>query len=376
MFYPSLVAVFASVPLWLKQPRFVAETIDSPPGKVHGMAIGDVDGDGRPDIILADSSQVSWYRNGDWKRFVMMDAPSGQSITCIAMRDLNGDGRVEIAVGADGVYYLVPPNDPTELWTPTPISKAHSTRSIHWVGVGNGSHQLVVLPGDNGNYGQPTDLLAYEVPEDVFAPWKQRTIGQPMPQAHHLTLHDYEDREVVYISGDSGLMGFSFKDGRWVRNTADWLARGRPIHEAHIGTVMSRNARVAAAIEPPNRSLAALYTPGLTDSLLVYDKIGRVVLDRKMNDGHGLRMADLLGIGRDQAVVGWRTPNEAGLFGIKLYVPFNQYWEAIDVYWIDYKGIACLGLEVADLDGDGRPDIIAYGDGTTPSLKIYWNRTE
>jgi len=88
-----------------------------------------------------------------------------------------------------------------------------------------------------------------------------------------------------------------------------------------------------------------------------------------------LAMADFLGLGRDQVVAGWRKPNEDNHFGIKLYVPFNQYWEAIDVYWVDRDGIACDDLRIADMDGDGKPDIIAFGSSTT-NLKIYWNRTE
>ena len=41
--------------------------------------------------------------------------------------------------------------------------------------------------------------------------------------------------------------------------------------------------------------------------------------------------------------------------------------------WIDDNGIACEDLHVADLDGDGRKDIIAAGRATH-NLKVYWNR--
>src|SRR5690606_37827614 len=146
---------------------------------------------------------------------------------------------------------------------------------------------------------------------------------------------------------------------RWTRNTADWLARGRQLSEARIGTVASRSAHVFAAIEPFQGHTATIYTPGLTDSLLVYDQIKWVVLEREMKGGNGLGMADLLGILREQVVVGWQKPNVEGHFGIKLYVPFNPYWEAMSVYWVDRGGIACDGLQLADMYGDGKPDIIA-----------------
>ncbi len=47
----------------------------------------------------------------------------------------------------------------------------------------------------------------------------------------------------------------------------------------------------------------------------------------------------------------------------------------MDVYWVDRGGIDCEGLAIADMDNDGKPDIVAYG-GVTRNLNIYWNRTE
>ena len=60
----------------------------------YGLAIGDVDGDKKPDILLADKSKIAWYRNGDWKRFddrrEPQPDPSARATVdnvCIAARD-------------------------------------------------------------------------------------------------------------------------------------------------------------------------------------------------------------------------------------------------------------------------------------------------
>ncbi len=367
MLYESLISIFCITSLLSKGPHFSAETIDDGIGNGHGLAIGDVDGDGKPDILLTDRSQLIWYRNGDWKRFVMMDHMEECDHVSIAARDIDGDGKVEIAVGACAAHYLVRPADPTQLWTAIKLDQESPVRQLQWVKVGQHAFQLVVLP-------QAANIRAYEKPTDPTLPWRQREIRQPMPVAYHLTVYDYGDRELFYVGGDNGLMGFSFKESRWIRNTADWLARGRHIGKARIGSVASRNAHVFSAIEPVNGHMVTLYTPGLADSLMVSDKIKRIVLERKMNDGHGLGMADFLGLSREQVVAGWKKPNEDGHFGIKLYVPFNSYWEAMDVYWVDRGGIACDALQVADMDGDGKPDIVATGR-STHNLKIYWNQT-
>jgi len=103
-------------------------------------------------------------------------------------------------------------------------------------------------------------------------------------------------------------------------------------------------------------------------------KAERVILDEELNEGHALAVADFTGSGRDQVVVGWRSPNDAGHIGIKLYVPFNTLWEAWTARAVDIGDMACEDLAVADLDGDGKPEIIASGR-STHNLKIYWNRT-
>ncbi|HWL00192.1 MAG TPA: FG-GAP repeat protein, partial [Parapedobacter sp.] len=54
-------------------PSFEQQTIDEQVSIGYGIAIGDVDGDGKPDILLADKKAFVWYRNGDWKRFVMVE---------------------------------------------------------------------------------------------------------------------------------------------------------------------------------------------------------------------------------------------------------------------------------------------------------------
>src|SRR6266487_2106321 len=126
------------------QPKFEEQTIDNNISIGYGLALGDVDGDGKTDILLADKKQFVWYRNGDWKKFVMIENLTENDNVCIAACDINGDGKVEVAVGAQwnpsetsnaeqsgAVYYLIRPEDPTQMWKAV---KLYHEPTIHRMG--------------------------------------------------------------------------------------------------------------------------------------------------------------------------------------------------------------------------------------------------
>jgi hypothetical protein len=99
-----------------------------------------------------------------------------------------------------------------------------------------------------------------------------------------------------------------------------------------------------------------------------------VVLDATLAEGHALAAADFLGLGHDQIIAGWRKPDPVSRkVGIRLYVPTaadGSAWKLHTV--VDDNTMACEDFKVADLDGDGKPEIIAAGRATK-NLIVYWN---
>jgi hypothetical protein len=104
------------------------------------------------------------------------------------------------------------------------------------------------------------------------------------------------------------------------------------------------------------------------------DKSGRTSIDDDLKEGHALAAADFLGVGSDQIVAGWRNPNSEGKTGIKLYVEKNSGGTEWESYWVDNNGMACEDIKVKDMNGDGKPDIVASGRATH-NVKIYWNKS-
>ena len=124
-----------------EKPRFEAQTIDDAIRIGYGLAIDDVNGDGHNDILLVDAHQIVWYQNPTWKKHIMTEKLTERDNVCIAAKDLDGDGKAEVAVGAEwnpgdtqnsgSVHFLVPPEDRTEKWTPIKLPNEPTVHRMH-----------------------------------------------------------------------------------------------------------------------------------------------------------------------------------------------------------------------------------------------------
>lgn len=363
-------------------PKFEAQLLDDQVSIGYGLAIGDVDGDKKPDILLADKKQFVWYRNGDWKKFVMIENLTTSDNVCIAARDINGDGRVEVAVGAQwnpgetsdtvksgAVYYLVRPKDPTQLWKPIKLHHEPVTHRMRWVKAAANKFQLVVLPlhgrGNKGGEGAGVKVFAYEMPSNPEKPWKLALVDDSMHLTHNLDVVPGKDTDVLYIGGKEGIKRFVYRNNKWVVANGDRMM----IDNRSFGELRATTEEdMIAGIEPMHGNELTVYTSG--DGKPVSTAAQRMVLMSDLNQGHALAVGDLLGTGSKQVVAGWREPNKESKVGIKLFVRDGAAWEN---FWIDENGMACEDLQVSDLNGDRKPDIIAAGRATK-NLKIYWNR--
>ena len=378
MFYLALYLIGSTV---APDPEFKEQIVDDDVAIGYGLAIGDVDGDGKDDILLADKKQFVWYRNGDWTRFVMTENLTEADNVCLAARDINGDGKVEVAVGAQwnpgettdpkksgSVHYLVRPGDPTQRWTPVQLHNEPTVHRMHWVKADEGEYQLVVLPlhgrGNRGGEGAGVKVIAYEMTSGPNAPWRTTTIDELMHLTHNFDIVDNGVNESLYIGGKEGVRILTCVKGRWSASQGNgWFVQGRSFGEIRSGAIDGR--QFVTGIEPMHGNELTVYEVNSSDG-----SVERHVLTSELRQGHALATADFLDLGSDQVVVGWREPNEENKVGLKLFALQDGEWKS---YWVDDNGMACEDLKVADLDGDGKEDIIAAGRDSH-NLKIYWNR--
>jgi len=126
-----------------------------------------------------------------------------------------------------------------------------------------------------------------------------------------------------------------------------------------------------ATVEPMHGNQLVVYTaPGADDPNGLWK---RNVIDASLKEGHGLACGDLLGAGYDQIVIGWRGKNDEGKVGIKIFVPLDPEAKTWQQTVLDDNTMACEDLCLADLNGDGKLDIVASGRATR-NVKVYMNQ--
>ena len=392
LFFSLLVGLASFEVLAIAQEKppinFQPETIDSQVIIGYGTAIGDVDGDGRQDILLADKKQFVWYRNPDWKRFVIAENLTERDNVCIAARDINGDGKVEIAVGGQwnpgdtensgAVFYLMPGPNRNERWTPIRLHHEPVVHRMRWLKLSSNEFGLVVAPlhgrGNKKGQGAGVRLLVYQMVSGPEDPWKMTEIDSEYHVTHNFdvakTLNETDTEDIFYL-GKEGAKQISYRDGQWQRKELSGVQGGG---EIRYGKDNSGSAYLAT-IEPFHGTDLVLYEPKKLTQGKQLPYAQRTVLDSKFNQGHAVAVGDFFGDGGQQIVAGWRAPNEDGKFGVKLYFPEStdgaeREWKS---FFVDENKMACEDLRVADLNGDGRLDIVASGR-STHNLVVYWNR--
>lgn len=303
---------------------------------------------------------------------------------CIAARDVNGDGKVEIAVGAQwnpsetsdpaisgSVHYLVRPADPTQLWTALPLYHEPTIHRMKWLKSSAGKFYLVVVPlhgrGNVHGEGKGANILAYEFPKNVTEKWRVDTLYNKMHLTHNFDILESNDKSTsgFYLAGKEGVRyvdGDIHEEPKELIGKADGLTAGA--------------GEIRAGRVTPDKNFIVTVEPMHGDKLVVYlmaNNTKRIVIDDDLKEGHALAVADFFGTGAPQIVAGWRLPNKDRLTGIKLYIKKDAPGDQWESQWVDKNGIACEDIQVMDLNQDGKPDIVASGRATH-NIKIYWNK--
>ena len=385
-----MLALVAGLLLQSQIPSFREEVIETQSGGPgYNSCLADINGDGKLDLVLVteNKDQVLWYENpapstplgASWKRRVITSGlpKLPEPLTPF---DVDGDGKLEIIVGGDwaltdtltsgSVWLLKRPENLDQPWTPIRIDQEPSMHRLAVITLG-GKKELVASclmgrgtkPPDWDGPGAPLYLLRPD--GDPFkGPWKREPISSTLHRVHGVTPVDWDG------SGSQGLLVAAFEGLHLYRKgSAGWsaevLSKGDPKAPGSSEVKVFRlpgGRRAIATIDPFHGDAVAVYLSPSWER--------RVILqDYKV--GHGIVPVDFTGSGVDSLVVGFRGEKGKGGHAVVVLHPLDEHGEKWEKKVVDDKDMEADGVHAADLNGDGRIDLIATGKGT--NVKIYWN---
>lgn len=226
---PGLVVWFERPARPLTEP-WRMRVIDDQIHGIHGLVRGDVDRDGRMDL-LATSAQpkppfpesLAWFRAPQdprkaerWERhiFAQQDAPGLTHY--LGFGDVNGDGLPDAATGAKGgpqdasglgewFAWWEAPQDPTTPWTKHLLSDMQAgATNIHPADV-NGDGQIDFL----ASRGHGIGVVWFEGPE-----WTEHPVHPTLREPHCLVVQDLDGDQDV----DAATCAFGDKQAFWFEN--------------------------------------------------------------------------------------------------------------------------------------------------------------
>lgn len=374
-------------------PNFKEQIIDPNVGVGYAVTVADINHDGKLDIIVVTENpdQVVWYENPSWMRRTIV-AGFPKLPVCVQPIDVDGDGKVELILGADWqpsntatggtVWLLQRPTDLNQPWTPIKIDEEPTMHRMRVIDLdGKGRKELVCAPlHGRGNKspewwkGDGASLYILRRPANPFKePWTREIISDELHITHNVWTQDWDGdrKEEIIAAAYEGI--FLFKrsaDGKW---TKQQLGEGDPekrgAGEIKVGRLKG-GKRYLATIEPWHGHQAIVYTQP--------DKPGqlwkRQVLVENHKGGHSVWTADLTGKGIDSLIVGFRGIPEGKVEDAMVYLfhPLDRAGSKWEKHVLDDKGLGAEDIICADLNGDRKPDIIGVGRSTR-NVKIYWN---
>ena len=334
--------------------------------------------DGKIDLVALASgmTELVWFENPGWQRHVIASNLSG--MINLAAWDIDGDG-IPVIVLASGfsmdakksagiVSVLHHVGDPRQPWSIQEIDRLPASHRLRWANIdGSGKKALINQPLTAATVDHPQDRA--HTPLVFYRPgnWKRQTISeQDEGVVHGIYIVDWDGdgRDQILTAGFTGIHLYKLgNDGRWNRTE---IAKGDPApwpksgsSDVAVGQLGKR--RFLAAIEPWHGNQVAIYQQGGENG----GAWQRHVIDDSLADGHTILTADLNGDGRDEVIAGYRGK------GVNVY--YAQ--DAAGADWTKTvldDSISAAACAIADLNGDGRPDIACIG-AATANLKWYEN---
>ena len=209
--------------------------------KYHDITVGDVDDDGAPEIVCLSQQgeRVFYYDIPDdpfqepWPADHRTDIATGVAPEGVAIADVDGDGRTELVAGAR-IYERQPGS--ADRWRSTRLDTGWEQTRVAVADLdGDGVLEIVLAEGDSPAHGtHPARLAWFDPPE-----WTPNLLHDDLYCPHSLQIADFDgDGHLDIFVGEMSLGENAVPVHRLYRNRGDGtfderiIQRGIPTHEA------------------------------------------------------------------------------------------------------------------------------------------------
>jgi len=361
--------------------EFVAHDIDANFRGGYSVSVADFNNDGKPDVI-ANSLQVAelaWYENPTWERHVIV--PGTQQIVNQAMYDIDGDGIPEVAfqssfamqaANSAGINWIAHHDgDPRKPWKVEKIDAFPTSHHVAWADLdGDGKKELINAPliGEKSlapSYDQDQAPVFWYSSKD----WKRHVVATDIPGIIHRVRPvkwDGNARDQFLVASFEGIALYRPSGiGDAMKFEKQLLSPGHEekaprLGASDVGVGTQDGKRFLASVEPWHGNEVVVYTEN-------GGKWQRRVIYDKMTNGHEIAVADLNGDGRadivanDNGRVTAQNPN--AMPGVNVFfAPADAATGEWQHRRIEDKS-AMNGCVTADFNGDKRLDIVCTGAG-------------